>query len=197
MHIKSSTHASASVALRVLIVVPWHCSPRRRYYEGGKTSKSAVLGHSTIPNSRGEPLSAPLSGSMISSGSIAPRMKLVRRASRDLSADVQVRILGHWKGAHHASLSFAVVALGLSTLRNVCISPTTNVVDCCCRCTLSSLLCSGFQNTAGCRWGCKHNSPVTVKSHGACEFNVRFRAPLARGGYGQGAFRYSFRQPLT
>ncbi|CAM9257500.1 unnamed protein product [Scytosiphon promiscuus] len=63
-------------------------SPRRAYYEGGKV-KSAILGNSTFANPLGEPLPAPLSGSMTSSGTIAPRMKLVRRASRDLSADIQ------------------------------------------------------------------------------------------------------------
>lgn len=66
-------------------------SPRKANYSGGKTSTSAVLGHSTFTISRRAPPAAPVSGSMISSGQIAPRMKLVRRASRDLSADVQAR----------------------------------------------------------------------------------------------------------
>lgn len=66
-------------------------SPRKAHCKRGKTSTSAVLGQSTFTNPRGEPPSAPASGSMMSSGQIAPRMKLVRRASRDLSADVQAR----------------------------------------------------------------------------------------------------------
>lgn len=65
-------------------------SPRKgRYGEGGaKTSTATVFARSAK-----EPQSscAPASGSTFSSGRMAPRMKLVRKASRDLSADVQVR----------------------------------------------------------------------------------------------------------
>lgn len=67
-------------------------SPRKAKYGGGKSSTSAVLGHSTFTMPRRAPPAAPVSGSMVPSGQIAPRMKLVRRASRDLSADIQARI---------------------------------------------------------------------------------------------------------
>lgn len=65
-------------------------SPRKGHYgeRSAKTSTATVFGRSGK-----EPQSscAPASGSTFSSGRMAPRMKLVRKASRDLSADVQVR----------------------------------------------------------------------------------------------------------
>lgn len=71
-------------------------SPRKGLYGQGdsKTSTTAVLGRLAFATSRQESPTAPVSDSMISSGRIAPRMKLVRRASCDLSADVQASTEG-------------------------------------------------------------------------------------------------------
>eukprot|EP00903_Cladosiphon_okamuranus_P017642 g16249.t1 len=84
----STAHTLAHIpssALQAMKVGP--PSPRKAKYGGGKTSTSAVLGgHSTFTTPLRAPPAAPVSGSMASSGQIAPRMKLVRRASRDLES---------------------------------------------------------------------------------------------------------------
>ncbi|CAM9285898.1 unnamed protein product [Ectocarpus sp. 6 AP-2014] len=82
----STVHTSFQVPSSALQALP-----RKGHFKAGKSSTSAVLGYSAQTRPHEEPSSAPVSGSMMSSGNMAPRMKLVRRASRDLSADVQAR----------------------------------------------------------------------------------------------------------
>ena len=66
-------------------------SPRQgRYGQGGANTKTAaVLDKTEFTKPHRDHVSAPVSGSIMSSSWMAPRMKLVRRASRDLSVDVQ------------------------------------------------------------------------------------------------------------
>ncbi|CAM9656208.1 unnamed protein product [Ascophyllum nodosum] len=60
-----------------------------RALRSSNTKTAAVLDKTEFTKPHRDHVSAPVSGSIMSSSWMAPRMKLVRRASRDLSVDVQ------------------------------------------------------------------------------------------------------------